>query len=315
MHNRSLFAAGLLALALVLSPTLVSARLGGGSSFGSRGGMTFSMPRATPTSPGGAAPIQRSMNPNYGSPSRTSPGFGGFGSPFGGFGRGLLGGLLGAGLFGMFFGHGFFGGFGGGSSILGFLLQIGLLIFLFRLAMRWFAGPQMGFAGGIFGGGRGAAPASGPFAAPSAGPSTGSGGRPISLSGEDFNAFEFILQESQLAFGAEDLDRLRRVSTPEMASYFAEQMAQNARRGVIDKAADVRLVKGDLSEAWAEATGDYATVAMRFSMLDWTVERDSGRLVDGDPQRPQDVSEVWTFRRDPGGDARGWRISAIQQAR
>jgi predicted lipid-binding transport protein (Tim44 family) len=253
------------------------------------------------------------MNPSYGATNR-APAFGGAGGfgagRFGGFGRGFFGGLLGAGLFGLLFGHSFFGGFGGPFSLIGFLIQIGILFFLFRLAMRWFQGPQMRFAGGY-----GASPAGGYASSyASAAPASSGGGQPISLTGDDYNAFEWLLQESQLAFGAEDMERLRRVATPEMASYFAEQLAQEARRGVVNKLADVRLLKGDLSEAWADGTGEYATVAMRFSLLDWTVERDSGRLVDGDPQHPQEIAEVWTFRRDLGEHAQGWRISAIQQA-
>jgi predicted lipid-binding transport protein (Tim44 family) len=41
------------------------------------------------------------------------------------------------------------------------------------------------------------------------------------------------------------------------------------------------------------------------------VERASGRIVSGDPAKPEMVTEVWTFRR-PGGGA--WQLSAIQQA-
>src|SRR5580700_1236475 len=81
------------AAVLMLGAATADARLGGGSSFGSRGGRTFSMPAPTPTAPRPAAPIQRSMTPQPGpiSPPIATP------SPFGGFGRGLLMGLIGGG--------------------------------------------------------------------------------------------------------------------------------------------------------------------------------------------------------------------------
>jgi predicted lipid-binding transport protein (Tim44 family) len=269
------------------------------------------------------------MTPNRG-PASPSYGYGGYGSRFGGgFGRGFFGGLLGAGLLGLLFGHSFFG-FGGFGSFFGLLIQLALIFFLVRLAMRWFASAQPGFAGGsqraglggaFAPGGFGASPAPGGFgASPAPGgfgasPAPGaSGGAPIALRPEDYSAFEWLLQESQTAFGAEDLDRVRSVSTPEMASYFAEQLAQNARRGLVNKIADVRLVRGDLSEAWREPAGEFATVSMRIALLDWTVERDSGRVVEGDPRSPQEATEYWTFRREVGGGPRDWRISAIQQA-
>jgi predicted lipid-binding transport protein (Tim44 family) len=74
---------------------------------------------------------------------------------------------------------------------------------------------------------------------------------------------------------------------------------------------DVRLVQGDLSEAWAEGGRDYATVAMRFQMVDATYD-EAGRVVDGSPTEHVIATEVWTFVRVPGGR---WILSAIQQAR
>ena len=73
---------------------------------------------------------------------------------------------------------------------------------------------------------------------------------------------------------------------------------------------DVRLLQGDLAEAWRENGADYATVAMRFRLTDTTVDRASGRIVPGDPSTPTEAVEVWTFRRERGGP---WRLSAIQQ--
>ena len=73
----------------------------------------------------------------------------------------------------------------------------------------------------------------------------------------------------------------------------------------------VELEQGDLSEAWAEPGRDYATVAMRFSMLDVTRD-DGGHVVDGSPTERVTATEVWTFLRAPGGR---WILSAIQQAR
>jgi predicted lipid-binding transport protein (Tim44 family) len=103
---------------------------------------------------------------------------------------------------------------------------------------------------------------------------------------------------------------LRARVTPEMLSYFAEDLAQNTARGVVNQVSDVKLLQGDLSEAWREGNAEYATVAMRFSLIDRTVERASGRLVEGSAS-PMEVTEVWTFRRAPGG---AWVLSAVQEA-
>jgi predicted lipid-binding transport protein (Tim44 family) len=101
------------------------------------------------------------------------------------------------------------------------------------------------------------------------------------------------------------------LATPEMAGYLQEELNENARNGVINKSSNVRLLQGDLAEAWREGEADYATVAMRFSMNDTTVDKATGRVVAGDPNSPLEATEIWTFRRDRGGP---WKLSAIQQS-
>ena len=113
----------------------------------------------------------------------------------------------------------------------------------------------------------------------------------------------------QAAYSAEDLGALRREVTPEMVSYFAEDLADNASRGVINRVTDVKLLQGDLAEAWHEGNADYATVAMRFALTDTLVDRASGKTVEGGS--PSEVTELWTFMRARGGN---WLLSAIQQA-
>jgi predicted lipid-binding transport protein (Tim44 family) len=224
------------------------------------------------------------------------------------FGGGLLGGLaagfLGAGLFGLLFGHGFFGGMGGFASLLGLLLQVVLVVFVARLIFAWWqqrhapayaaAHPATGHdfsgLGGLLG-------------------TSASTGEPFSIGKADYDAFERLLEEIQAAYSAEDLSALRNLATPEMLSYFSEQLTENASRGLVNRISAVRLLQGDLSEAWREGDTDYATVAMRFSLTDSMIERASGRTVDGGG--PSEVTEMWTFRRARGGN---WLLSAIQQA-
>jgi predicted lipid-binding transport protein (Tim44 family) len=314
------FFAALLAAAATLSFLAgdADARAGGGFSGGSRGARTSSAPAPTHTAPSAATPIQRTVTQPgaLGAPS-AAPSGGLFGRPGGLFGGGLLGGLaagfIGAGLFGMLFGHGLFGGLGGIASFLGLILQIGLVVIVARLAWAWwqrrsqpaFAGPSLrnGPAGGS-GLGASLGLASGAAAPASA------GGDQVGIRPEDFDSFERLLGEIQTAYGAEDLSALRARVTPEMLSYFAEDLAQNTSRGVVNQISDVKLLQGDLSEAWREGNAEYATVAVRFSLVDQAVERASGRLVEGSAS-PKEVTEVWTFRRAPGGS---WVLSAIQQA-
>jgi predicted lipid-binding transport protein (Tim44 family) len=308
MRRPRLFLALVLAGLMALAPGLAFARAGDGSSFGSRGSKTYMAPPGTSTSPF-AAPMQRSLTPqappSYAQPGLAAPrqGFGG-GSPFV---SGLMGGLIGAGIGGLLFGHGMFGGISGFGGMFGFLIQIFLLVLLARwLFRRFLGGPAVANGGGALG--RMA------MGAPQAGPMPGGGvpaGRAIQIASADFQAFEQLLTAVQAAWSAHDLNTLRAIATPEMVSYFAEQLGEQTSRGVRNFVTDVRLDHGDLAEAWAEDGREYATVAMRFSMTD--VTRDSaGHVVDGSLAERITATEIWTFMRVPGGR---WVLSAIQQAR
>ena len=312
--HRWMIAFAAIVCTLVLVAADANARAGGGFSGGSRGMRTFSAPPATSTAPTTAAPIQRSMTqPGAASTvgqTGSRPGLLGGGLFGGGLFGGLAAGFLGAGLFGMLFGHGMFGGMGGFASILGLLLQVGLVVIVARLAFAWWQrrnNPEPAYAaahpatgqsfsglggnlGGMFGGN-----------APS--------GQPLTIAKEDYDAYEQLLGDVQAAFSAEDLNALRMKVTPEMLSYFSEQLAENSSRGLVNRVTDVKLLQGDLAEAWNEGNADYATVAMRFALTDSMVERASGRTVEGGS--PSEVTELWTFMRARGGN---WLLSAIQQA-
>jgi predicted lipid-binding transport protein (Tim44 family) len=199
------------------------------------------------------------------------------------------------------------GGFGM-FGLLGMLLQIVLVVAVVRFLYRFFVGgrsPAMAGGPNMFA--RGGMPGPAPM---QSGPRS-SGLPPIAIGPSDYQQFEQLLKGIQAAWSAHDLNGLQAMATPEMVSYFAEQLSEQVSRGVRNVVDDVTLVSGDLSQAWAEQGRDYATVAMRFSMVD--VTRDAtGRVVDGSPNEHVTATEIWTFVRSRGGH---WILSAIQQAR
>ncbi|CAM3367386.1 MULTISPECIES: Tim44 domain-containing protein [Methylobacterium] len=306
-----------LAAALTVAAPVAEARPGGGGSFGSRGSRTYTAPSATPTAPGGGSTMQRSQTAP--SPGMSNPGMQAPAAPGRRFGGGFFAGLLGAGLLGALLGGGFFGGLGGLASMIGLLFQVGLVVLVVMLAVRFFrrrsepAGAGAPYARSTLDGGPNQG---GPMGgqAPAAGGSFG-GARPVQtrkveVGPADYQAFERLLGDIQDAYTREDRVTLGNLATPEMAGYFDEELRNNAAQGVVNKITDVKLLQGDLAEAWGEDRTDYATVAMRYALKDVMVDRASGRVVKTEPA-PEAV-ELWTFQRQPG---RGWVLSAIQQTR
>jgi predicted lipid-binding transport protein (Tim44 family) len=218
----------------------------------------------------------------------------------------LLGGLIGAGLATVF-------GAGAFANVLGFLLQAVLIGGLVYLAVAFFRSRMSGkpaFAS--------AGAGQNPYQAHLDRQAVGAGGgaavsKTLDITGDDYSAFERLLGEIQGAYGRGDTDALGARATPEMLSYFARELDDNKRNGMTNVLGVPKLLQGDLSEAWREAGGEYATVAMRYSLTDAMVDR-AGKVVSGSTTTPDEVTEVWTFRRRAGSGPSGWELSAIQQA-
>ena len=305
-----------LALPTALAISSADARVGGGVSSGSRGSRTFSAPPSTTTAPGSTSQFNRTYSQPGAGMNNAAPSRGGLFGRGGGFLGGLAAGFLGAGLLGMLFGGGLFGGLGGLSSILGLIIQIVLVVFVVRLAMSWWQrrnSPQAAYAGADAGGG----PPTNYRSGLGGGLGSGVGGgfgfgannAPLEIKPNDYEAFERLLGEIQSAWSNEDVAKLHTLATPEMVSYFERDLAENRARNAINKVTNVKLLQGDLAEAWREGETDYATVAMRFTLTDKTVDRNTGAIVGGSEQ-PSEVTEVWTFVRRQGSP---WELSAIQQ--
>ncbi|AMJ63106.1 TIM44-like domain-containing protein [Bosea sp. PAMC 26642] len=310
-----------LAGALLLVPVLAEARPGGGKSVGSRGSRTESAPARTDTAPNGAQPFQRSATPSPAAPAAAGAASAAASqaarpSMARNLMMGLGAGLLGAGLFGLLSGSGFFAGLASLAGVFGFLLQIALIGGAIWLALRFFrrrSEPQLAMAGG---------PSAREAYQPPQQPMNPMGGGtaqarpavqtvPIQISGEDFSAFERLLGEINTAYSNEDEAGLRQRTTTEMFGYFDEDLSGNAKRGLVDRVTDVKLLQGDLAEAWREGNAEYATVAMRFSLINALYERSSGKVVEGNATASQEVTEHWTFLRERGG---AWKLSGIQTA-
>jgi predicted lipid-binding transport protein (Tim44 family) len=291
----------LFCLTLALAPSLAEARAGssfsgGSSSFGSRGARTFEN--------NGASPLSRSMNP---APQAASPLYGGSSPAYGGgsffqrhpFMTGLAGGFLGSMLF---------SGMGGIGHVFGGLLTILIIGLVIFVVIRLFSG--RGFSAAGAGGGM---PRSvGAAAAPAA---SRFRGRDTTVGDSDLNAFQGLHGAVQEAWGRGDLGRLRPLMTPEMLSYFSEELTRNTSQGVQNIVSDVRLLKGEISESWEEGDLQYATAYLRWSAIDYVVRLGGSPgqpdyLVSGDPKTPIESEEVWTFVRRRGGN---WLVSAIQQ--
>jgi len=290
----------------MVTADFAEARSGRGGSSGSRGSKTFESGPATNTAPRAAQPVQNSIS-KPGAAANTATQASRGGSMMRNL---LLGGLLGAGLATMF-------GMGGGmAAVLGFLLQglliAGLVFLVISFFRRRSAANQPALAQATAGGTAQARDQQNAYRATAAG--VGASLPPVNIAGDDFNAFERLLKEVQLGYANNDINALGQRVTPEMLSNFARELDENKRRGVSNDLSEPKLLQGDLAESWREGNSEYASVDMRYELIDALVDQKTGRVIEGSTTEPQQVVERWTFWRPAGAGADKWELSAIQQA-
>jgi predicted lipid-binding transport protein (Tim44 family) len=258
---------------------------------------------------------------------------------------GLTGGLVGVGLGSLLFGHDPALAQAVDDSptagVIGLLLQVGVIGGLLWLAYKLFrgrapAGPnpyaapvalgRNAYAGPSFGGARepqltprpeadprepqlGLSAAAGRPAAP---PPPAPAERAFEPTEGDQAEFTQVLLGVQQAWSVGDINALRQWSTPEMAASLANDLAQNAAEGIVNRVERVVLRRGEVMESWREPGAEYLTARLGFDCLDYMVRRDNGAVIGGSQVVPQHHTEAWTFiRPDTGGP---WRLSAIQPA-
>ncbi len=282
------------------------AKMGKGSSFGSRASRTADRPiERTVTPPPASAPLAPPVvapapsyapSPAYGQ----SPGF----FQRNPFMSGFMGGLVGVGIGSMLFGHSAYAmDASPGGGILGLLVQLALVGGLIWLLVRMFRGS--GSVGGLSGGNRvlQAIPAGAPRTVARI-------AKEFEPSDADKQVFAQIMQESQRAWTNGDIGMLKQIATPEVVSYLADDMAADSSQGVRNVIEDVQLLRGEVVEAWTEGNRQFVTAAMTFAARDYKVRLDNGQVVEGNPNQPVQSNEAWTFVRVGGGR---WLLSAVER--
>ncbi len=292
-----------LALAPIVLVTDAWARVGSGTSSGSRGTRTYSSPSspAKPTQPSAPSPVQPTQ------PQRSGWG----GALMGGLAGLALGGLLG----GMFFGQ----GMGGGLMVLLLIAGGGYLIYRMMRSRQAAPEPATGYGQGAGGTQWQPQPQTyQPQTVMDTGPSDLERGVSyIRQMDAGFDPARFpdtasdIFFRMQAAWMARDMSQAGASLTPEMFDTLQKDCDRFRGQGRINRLENIAVRSVTVTEAWQESGQDYVTVHFLANLLDYTVDERSGQVVEGSRAEPVKFEEFWTFVRPVGPNA--WRLSAIQQ--
>jgi len=238
------------------------------------------------------------------------------------FSKGLMGGLLGGALGAMLFGS-MFGG--EGMGILPILILAGVAFFLFRrFNQKSSAQSQSGYQGGqggsFFGGtdfGT-ASPPNGPPPTPSFGGMSqlDEGLAQIKQTDPDFDPAHFTEIASDVFFQVQagwmrrDIDSYRHLLGDQLASEYSAQFEKMKSEGRINKLESIAVRKVEIIEAGSDGREDFVTVRFVANLLDYTVDDQSGELLDGSDTQPVKFEEEWTWARPVGTD--DWKLEGIK---
>jgi len=291
------------------------ARAGGGKSTGSRGSRSWSSPEAGPSAPSSSRQAVPSSAVPQPMPQRS------------GWMSGLMGGIMGFALGGLL-GSMLFGGLGGGLfngiGLLEILLIGGLLYMIFAYLRR----RQQPVPAGSYGYASPQRPETPSW--PSESMDAGTATRAVSESDRDrgirhirhmdsaFDLVSFIHTASesfftiQSAWMARNMGPVRDFMTPAMYEQMQEDCDRLRAERRINRLENIAVRYTEVTEAWQESGQDFVTARILASLLDYTVEEGTQRVLEGSRTDPVQCEEYWTFTRSVGPHP--WQLSAVQQA-
>jgi predicted lipid-binding transport protein (Tim44 family) len=120
-------------------------------------------------------------------------------------------------------------------------------------------------------------------------------------------AYEMIVS----AFAAGDRDTLKPLLASDVYDGFAEAIRDRESRGESMETTFVGIDKAEITEA--QLKSGTAQVTVRFVSKLISVTRDkSGTVVDGDPAKVTEVTDVWTFAREVRSRDPNWKLIATE---
>lgn len=139
----------------------------------------------------------------------------------------------------------------------------------------------------------------------------------IKLADERFDEREF-LHGAKMAFGMiveafakGDVEALRPLLSPELYGGFASAIEAREEAGEVQETTIVTVRSADIVEAALEDS--QAKVTVEFVTEQVKVTRDSaGEVLDGDPDRIDILTDIWTFARDIRSSDPNWALVATR---
>jgi predicted lipid-binding transport protein (Tim44 family) len=120
-------------------------------------------------------------------------------------------------------------------------------------------------------------------------------------------AYEIIVT----SFAKGDRKRLRDLLSPDVFEGFSKAIADRETRGEKVEMTLVSIDDAKIVEAQVKDTVGQVTVRFQSKLITATRDRD-GKVVDGNPDKVADVTDIWTFSRDTRSSNPNWQLVATE---
>lgn len=122
-------------------------------------------------------------------------------------------------------------------------------------------------------------------------------------------AYEMIV----MAFAEGDEAALKQLLGSDVYEGFQRAMREREARGEKVESSLVGIDKADIIESEVKNRTAYVTVKFVSEMI--SVTRDAeGEVVEGDPKKVREVTDIWTFARDITSKNPNWKLVATESA-
>ncbi|MFN4283620.1 MAG: Tim44/TimA family putative adaptor protein [Alphaproteobacteria bacterium] len=116
-------------------------------------------------------------------------------------------------------------------------------------------------------------------------------------------AFDYIVA----AFAAGERDKLKPLLSEEVFANFEQAINEREKAGHKTETTLVRIKSADIVEARME--GQSAFVTVKYVAEEINVTRDAeGKVVDGNPDRIEEATDIWTFARNTRSSDPNWTL-------
>lgn len=131
--------------------------------------------------------------------------------------------------------------------------------------------------------------------------------------GEFLDGAKFAYEMIVMAFASGDREQLQSLLSAEVFAGFEQAIDERDDRGDTMESSFVGIEKASIIEASLKSKKTQVTVNFLSELISATRDIE-GKIIDGDPKKITEVTDIWTFERDITANDPNWKLVSTESA-